>query len=354
MLNPIRTRLWLPAAFASALALVPPQDESFASLTSQVFGSYSPPIPEQLTPASTAAAANAFLASLDAAQAERARLPLASDERANWTNVPPGADEAGIRLGDLDQEQLERACDLLATVLSAQGYAQTRDILLADDQLLRGGRPRVGFGAENFWLIVFGSPSADSPWALQLDGHHLAWNLAFDGDTLEMSPSFIGTQPGRYLRDGVEVVPMEGEVEGAFALLATLTDEQRAAALVSPTRRQLVSGPGTDGQVPEPIGIPVKDLDNSQQEALLALLGHYVGDLPEPHASRRMEVLREELDAMHFAWHGPTESPADVSYRVQGPSLIVEYACQDLGGNPLDHLHSMYRDPTNEYGAGLE
>ena len=43
-----------------------------------------------------------------------------------------------------------------------------------------------------------------------------------------------------------------------------------------------------------------------------------------------------------------------VSYRLQGPSLLVEYACQNLGGDPLDHLHAMYRDPTNEYGAGFE
>ena len=50
---------------------------------------------------------------------------------------------------------------------------------------------------------------------------------------------------------------------------------------------------------------------------------------------------------------GPPKKKGDFSYRLQGPSLIIEYAGQDLGGDPHDHLHSMYRDPTNEYGARL-
>ena len=33
--------------------------------------------------------------------------------------------------------------------------------------------------------------------------------------------------------------------------------------------------------------------------------------------------------------------------------MIIEYACQDLGGRPLNHLHSMYRNPENEYGAAF-
>ena len=78
-----------------------------------------------------------------------------------------------------------------------------------------------------------------------------------------------------------------------------------------------------------------------------------VRDLPEPHATRRMAALEAEIDAMHFAWSGPIAAGSDMSYRVQGPSLIFEFAGQDLGGDPLDHLHAMFRDPTNEYGAAL-
>ena len=40
-------------------------------------------------------------------------------------------------------------------------------------------------------------------------------------------------------------------------------------------------------------------------------------------------------------------------YRVQGPALVIEYAPQPLGGDPSLHIHTIYRDPTNDYGAKL-
>jgi hypothetical protein len=40
-------------------------------------------------------------------------------------------------------------------------------------------------------------------------------------------------------------------------------------------------------------------------------------------------------------------------YRIQGPHLVIEYAPQNLGGDPALHVHTMYRDPTNDYGKKL-
>jgi hypothetical protein len=37
-------------------------------------------------------------------------------------------------------------------------------------------------------------------------------------------------------------------------------------------------------------------------------------------------------------------------YRIQGPTVIIEYAPQQ---GDVDHIHTIYRDPTNDYGAGL-
>jgi hypothetical protein len=188
---------------------------------------------------------------------------------------------------------------------------------------------------------------------LQLDGHHLGLNLTFEGGRTTMSPSFIGTQPSAYERDGEEIVPMRGEVDDAFELINALDEEQRAQAIVSSRRGRIASGPGRDGLVPEAVGLSCAGLDQEQRLILRRLLRQFVGDLPASAASARMEALKLELDAMVFAWSGPIDNPSDVSYRIQGPSVIIEYACQDLGGNPLDHLHSMYRDPQNEYGAGF-
>ncbi|MEM7309625.1 MAG: DUF3500 domain-containing protein [Planctomycetota bacterium] len=348
----------LPGLFLSALGLslfVAPAApvEDHPSEVSRVLAAYAPEVSER-SPAAMAGAAQALLDALDEDHHDDCAHPLESDERGKWTNVPPRMDDAGLRLGDLDEANLKLACDLLATCLSDTGYAKVRDILLADDLLLPEGKPRPGFGAENYWLLVFGTPSADGRWALQLDGHHIAVNLTFDGEQVSMSPSFIGTQPARYERGDATIEPLRGEVEAAFALLESLDDGQRADAIVSDRRGRIAAGPGQDGVVPAPAGLPCSRLNEVQRVRLIGLLRHYVAGLPEPHATARLLELKGEIDRMHFAWSGGRKQPGDVSYRLQGPSVIIEYACQDLGGDPLQHLHSMYRDPSNEYGAGFE
>ena len=43
-------------------------------------------------------------------------------------------------------------------------------------------------------------------------------------------------------------------------------------------------------------------------------------------------------------------TPGSVAYfRIQGPTLVVEYAPQ----KNVDHIHTIYRDPTNDYGAKI-
>ncbi|MBJ06631.1 MAG: hypothetical protein CMO40_05860 [Verrucomicrobiaceae bacterium] len=326
---------------------------NYPSLPSKVFSTYSPSKPEAYTPEAMASAAGSFLKSLKPNLRRQAALPYDSPEKAKWTNVPPRGPQGGVRLGDLDEKQMQKACDLLATVLSPQGYGKVRNIPLADDRLLRNGQRRPGFGAEDYWLAIFGKPSATGKWALQFDGHHVAVNLTFQGKRMSMSPTFIGTQPREFKLGKDTVVPMAGEAPAALALLQSLDAKQQETARVGDRRRNIVTAAGRDGFVPDPLGLPGKSLNASQRTALISLLGEYVGDLPEPFAQQRLKELSGEIDRMSFAWWGPAEKGGDFSYRLQGPSLIIEYAGQDLGGDPHDHLHSMYRDPTNEYGARL-
>ncbi|MEM7146428.1 MAG: DUF3500 domain-containing protein [Verrucomicrobiota bacterium] len=314
---------------------------------------YVPERAETVSAADMSARAEVFLSSLNEELREQAALPFDSEEKSRWTNTPPRGPQGGVRLGDLNQEQLEAACDLLASVLSPQGYGKAINIPLADDRLLNNGQRRPGFGAEDYWLAIFGEPSADSPWAIQLDGHHLAINLSILGDEMSLSPTFIGTQPRDFQQGDETIAPMESKDEGALKLMEMLSEEQREQAIIGDTRSNLVAGAGQDGFVPEQIGLPCGQLDGDQREALLDLIKLYVGDLPDAAAEKRMKELESEVDDMTFAWWGPVEAGGDFSYRIQGPSLIIEYAGQDLGGDPHNHLHSIYRDPTNEYGAKL-
>ena len=345
-----------PLGLACSLALVvaygaPPED--YPSEVSRVLATFAPETGEGAGAAERAAAARAFLGGLSDELRAQAALDYEDGERRVWTNTPPRGPQGGVRLGDLSEEQLQAACTLLAHALSPEGYTKTRDILLGDDLLLAGGRPRAGFGAENFWLAVFGEPDAEGAWALQLDGHHLALNLSFHGDALSMSPSFLGAQPSSYERGGERIEPLAEEVAAAFELMGSLTTAQSAQAQLGPRRGRIAAGAGRDGVIPDPTGLPCSELNEAQRALLLALVSEHIDAMPAPAVRARLAAVEAELDELVFAWNGPTVGPSDVSYRVQGPSVLIEYACQDLGGDPLDHLHAMVRNPANEYGVAL-
>ena len=303
---------------------------------------------------SMAASAKKFVETLTEDQKKKTVGKVNSEVRRQWTNLPARPDADGIRLGDLNEVQVKAACDLMASLLSKQGYDKMVQIMLADDQLLRGGRPRQGFGTENFSLVVFGAPSEKEEWGFQIDGHHVGLNLSIKGESITMSPSFIGTQPSAFRIAEKFIKPFELETDLGHQLVASLDAKQLQTAIVSDRRGRMMAGPGMDGKTPKANGVKCSTFNEGQRKILRKLISQWVNDLPKAQADKRMKQLAGEIDQMTFAWSGDKGPISDMSYVLQGPSLIIEYVCQDLGGNPLDHLHSVYRDPTNEYGGQME
>ena len=93
------------------------------------------------------------------------------------------------------------------------------------------------------------------------------------------------------------------------------------------------------------------------REQMLDLISEWVDIVNESSAQARMAEVRANLDETWFAWSGPTTVKPGQNitayYRIQGPHLVIEYAPQRLGGDLSMHVHTMYRDPTNDYGRGL-
>src|SRR5205085_6471536 len=86
------------------------------------------------------AAATAFLDALDATQKEKTAFDFASDKKANWSNLPVTiVPRNGVRLGDLTKEQRAKAMDVVASVLSKEGYQKVLDIMAGDQKLAEGG-----------------------------------------------------------------------------------------------------------------------------------------------------------------------------------------------------------------------
>ena len=72
--------------------------------------------------------------------------------------------------------------------------------------------------------------------------------------------------------------------------------------------------------------------------------------MPEPDAAARLDEIKAELNDLYFAWNGKVDGSGEIYYRIQGPSLIIEFSTQGNVGADGGHYHSVYRDPTNEYG----
>ncbi len=296
-------------------------------------------------------AAQAFLATLD--EATRAKAVFAfSDEvqRQKWSNLPTGIYErAGLRLGDLTSSQRESAMKALAATLSARGYQKVLEIINADQVLKEESRGGPKFGRDEFYVSILGKPSATDPWMLQFGGHHLALNVTIAGRNGVLTPSLTAAQPAAYKVDGKLVRPLGEENDAAFELVNSLDSTQRGQAILSYKVRDLVLGPGQDGKTIQPEGVKAATLSGSQKAMLLNLVSKWVDIINDEAAAAKMEEVKSNLAETYFAWSGSTNNGKPAYFRVQGPTLVIEYAPQNLGGVPTNHIHTIYRDPTNDY-----
>lgn len=357
-------------------------------------------------------AANTFLSTLDAKQRQRVLFAFDDEQqRQRWSNLPAGAvPRAGISLKEMNSAQRAAAMALVASALSARGFEKVEQIMEGDEinktsegngrgpgrgdgpppgpgdgrppfgpgdgpSFGRGGGPPQGnggpppfgrggpppfanggqmFGKDLYYISILGTPSAKTPWMLQFGGHHLALNITIAGEHGVLTPTLTGAQPALYTLNGKTVRPLGQESDKAMALLNALDENQRKQAILSYRLADLVLGPGQDGKTIEPEGLKASKMNEKQRAMLLDLISEWANIIHESAAKARMAELKADIGETWFAWSGPTTvtpgSNITAYYRVQGPHLVIEYAPQRLGGDPALHVHTMYRDPTNDYG----
>ena len=309
---------------------------------------------ESKTTADIVAAADKFLAGLDEAQRSKVVFDFKDEaQRKRWSNLPTTmVRREGLRMGDLKPAQREAALAVLAAALSPQGYEKILQIVQGDE-ILKGNDDsrRSMFGRDLYYIAFVGRPSTSEPWTIQFGGHHLGLNVTLVGQQGTLAPSHTGAQPSIYQFEGKTIRPLGRETDKAFALVNSLDAAQRKQAILGVEMHDLVLGPGRDGQMIQPEGIKGSDLTDPQRAALLDLAGEWTGIQNETAAKAKMEEMKKNIAETWFAWSGPTEKGSAAYFRIQGPTVIIEYAPQRLGGDPTKHIHTIYRDPTNEYGA---
>lgn len=301
-------------------------------------------------------AANAFVATLTDAQ--RAKTLYAFDDekqRARWSNFPTAiVQRAGVKFGDFTVAQRAAALALLQNALSKRGFEKVQQIMDADEALKTSERNNLLFGRDEYYFSILGTPSETAPWMLQFGGHHLALNITVNGTQGTLTPSLTGAQPAMYVANGQTIRPLGQENDKALALLASLDSAQRGKAILNYRVADLVLGPGQDGKVIQPEGLKASGMNDTQKAMLLDLMSEWSGIVHESAADVRMKQLSAEIADTWFAWSGATTAApgkgGTMYYRIQGPHVVIEYAPQQMGGDPSLHIHSMYRDLTNDYG----
>ncbi|MGR0280160.1 DUF3500 domain-containing protein [Marinomonas dokdonensis] len=339
--------------------------------TSSLMGSIA--IPESVESCGTDAGFERLVCLIDILKAdvsdeilELLQLEYSLAEAKNWSNLPAGAFPArpGVFLGELDVEQrgVVKAILMEATGLGEnEGFDEIVQTLNADDYIGTVSTDyKAGYSSFNGKIAFLGTPADKGTWQLYYGGHHFAFaNTYTDGKLVGATPSFRGIEPfPSFEMNGRTNIPMLQERDAFAALLNSLTSEQKKAATLEGTYRDILAGPqADDGILDEQEGISVRELTEAQKDLLLAAVATYVEDINAADAKHYMEKYTSELDETVLGFSGTTDVNSEDDYvRIHGPSLWIEFSLQSNKSTPQkgNHPHSVWRDITDDYGAQTE
>lgn len=308
-------------------------------------------------------AAQQFVASLNAEQRAKTVLKFEDPARLDWHNIPK-AQRKGLEVRDMDAEQRKLCHALLRAALSETGYEKAVRIMALENNL-REGEKSLKNGhlrdPQRYFLTIFGKPETAGTWGWSFEGHHFSLNFVIrDSQVLSDTPSFWGANPATvqlFVEGGPEkgVRTLAQEEQLAFELVGALDEEQRRKAIIAekaPSEYRAAGQPQPPQTAPE--GLAAAAMTEAQKKTLRSLLETYLGHLAAPiSAARLSEIESAGMDRIHFAWAGATKPGVGHSYRVQGPTFVLELVNvqSDPAGNPANHIHSVWRSMTNDFGV---
>ena len=318
------------------------------------------------------AQATTFLATLSADQKKIAILPYDSETRVKWHFIPyfdvdgkPG--RKGLQVRNMDENQRQAAQSLLKSALSEAGYSKATKIM-AMEALLKelekgkqGGQIR---DAERYYFTVFGTPAADGKWGLSVEGHHLSLNFVIDqGHVVSSTPATFAANPATVMKQMLPEFPkgtriLKGEEQLAFDLLASLTPEQRKVAIIADIPMEEVREAGKpQPATAAPEGIAAAKLTSEQVKILRSLISEYAATMPADVAEERLAAIdKSGFEKVYFVWLGAEKPGIGHSYRVQGPTFLIEFVNrqEDAAGNPANHIHCLWRDMRGDFGIPIK
>ena len=300
-------------------------------------------------------AAVKFLAALSDKERKIAQFSFADDERYNWHFIPKS--RKGLPLEEMNANQRKAAFDVLRLALGDTGYKKTTAIVELEDILRQAENRPAGDEYRNagkYYLSIFGEPSNDPIWGWRFEGHHISLNFSSENNMLVSgTPSFLGTNPAIVLsgpEKGKQI--LKDETELGLQVLQSLDESQKKKAIIAdkaPT--DIITGNDRKAMINEAKGILYSELNSSQQKVFIQLLSVYIHRYTNLFAAIMMREIEEAgLNNLRFAWAGDqlTGIGHPCYYRIQGPTIIIEY---DNTQNNANHVHTVVRDLKNDFGG---
>jgi hypothetical protein len=206
---------------------------------------------------------------------------------------------------------------------------------------------------ERYYLAIFGTPSEKSPWGWRFEGHHVSLNFSSVTGKLAVTPAFLGTNPARVPEGptkGLRVLAQEEDL--ARRLLTGLNAQQRRQAIIDEEApADIITGNQRTVSLARFEGLAYADMTADQRFLLEQLIRVYLDNMKPRIAQHQWQRMEDAgLDKLHFAWAGSAEPGQAHYYRIHGPTFLVEY---DNTQNNANHIHTVWRDPANDFGRDL-
>ncbi|MCB9680627.1 MAG: DUF3500 domain-containing protein [Alphaproteobacteria bacterium] len=319
-------------------------------------------------------ATEGFLATLSDDERAEAVYDLSdTTSRTLWSNLPTGGKaRAGLRLEDMSDASRAAAEQVAATVLSDAGYADYVGVRAADAYLASSSGGGGGYGDGLYYVAVFGTPSVTEDWALMIGGHHLAYNVAWVDGVGYPTPNHIGSEPkASFTLGGETYAPVVTEGAAFAAVFQALDSDVLDDAFLGTVMADVLLGPdeygtGSTAAVQYPTGsqrqgVLVSELSTDDQALVQTAIGQWVQDFDGEISDALMAdyLSTEALADTYIAWTGTRSSGPDVEvagtyFRIDGPRLWLELACQSgvILRNET-HYHAIWRDKQFDYGGEL-
>jgi hypothetical protein len=301
--------------------------------------------------------ANRFISLLNESQKTETVFAFDTEERYNFHFVPK--ERRGITFNEMNPAQQKTAYDLLKSCLGDDTFQKTKDIMQLEIVLkeLEKRNPEDRYrDPGNYHFSIFGTPSSKTIWGWRFEGHHISFNFSFNKKTLVAgTPGFLGSNPAIVLNGplaGKQVLKQEADM--GFALLNSLTNAQIKKTIIDTVAfSDIQTFNKRDAMLGKPVGIRYSELSKEQQSLMLQLISLYVHRYKHDFAEKMIqEIHKEGLENVWFAWAGHTKPVIGKGayYRIQGPSIVIEY---DNTQNNANHVHSVVRDLKHDFGGDL-